>query len=121
MTEDPFGLFPAKQVIDDGAAVESSDERDDREEREEFEQKQKEETEGLGIAPGMGGGGMGGGGLWGLWDWDVGRVNRLQPAQFRPMEGELGKEFELPGEVAFAGYWATHQEDLADNGRKADE
>ena len=48
--------------------------------------------------------------------FDVGRVNRLKPAVFRPLEGNLSKAVTLPGDVVIDGFWAQHQEELAEKG-----
>jgi len=115
-TEDPFGLYPAKLVIDDGAAVESDDEQREREDLEEFEEEQRS-LSGSDSPATMQNNALTNAFGSAFFDaFDLSRVDRLKPAEFRPLEGRLSESTELPGDVVFDSYWAMHQEDVAENG-----
>ena len=114
-TEDPFGLFPSRMVIDDGAAVESDEEQKAREEIEDFEEQQKSLSGSDSPAPMQNPLADAFGSAF-FDAFDLGRVDRLKPAEFKPLEGRLAEGATLPGDVVFDGFWAMHQEDIAEKG-----
>ncbi|NOZ88141.1 MAG: type II secretion system protein [Deltaproteobacteria bacterium] len=110
-TDEPFGLFPDKMVIEEGSAVESDEEKSYEEELRDFEENQESQGETVNIP--TGGMGIFGNLLQGL---DPAKVDRLKPPVFKPLEGLLSKPKRLPGNTSFSGYWVNHQDGLAEHG-----